>query len=115
MGVWNAIECWFLQRLVLGIRSSVGTLALPLSPWQFYSAVFFDSGCTIHQHFDVRFHIVQLLLQWRKIVDWDVKPQHKQTIAVAQWLFNSLKLLNSLKTTGELEYEWSNFATVKEF
>ena len=30
MGVWNAIECWFLQRLVLGIRSSVGTLALPL-------------------------------------------------------------------------------------
>ena len=32
MGVWNAIECWFLQRLVLGIRSSVGTLALPLRP-----------------------------------------------------------------------------------
>ena len=31
-GVWNAIECWFLQRLVLGIRSSVGTLALPLRP-----------------------------------------------------------------------------------
>ena len=31
MGVWNAIECWFRQRLVLGIRSSVGTLALPLS------------------------------------------------------------------------------------
>ena len=30
MGVWNAIECWFLARLVLGIRSSVGTLALPL-------------------------------------------------------------------------------------
>ena len=29
MGVWNAIECWFLQCLVLGIRSSVGTLALP--------------------------------------------------------------------------------------
>ena len=27
MGVWNAIECWFLQRLVLEIRSSVGTLA----------------------------------------------------------------------------------------
>ena len=24
MGVWNAIECWFLQHLVLGIRSSVG-------------------------------------------------------------------------------------------
>ena len=21
MGVWNAIECWFLQRLVLEIRS----------------------------------------------------------------------------------------------
>ena len=32
MGVWNAIECWFLKRLVLGIRSSVGTLALPLRP-----------------------------------------------------------------------------------
>ena len=32
MGVWNAIECWILQRLVLGIRSSVGTLALPLRP-----------------------------------------------------------------------------------
>ena len=32
MGVWNAIECWFLQRLVLGIMSSVGTLALPLRP-----------------------------------------------------------------------------------
>ena len=31
MGVWNAIECWFL-RLVLGIRSSVDTLALPLRP-----------------------------------------------------------------------------------
>ena len=30
--LWNAIECWFLQRLVLGIRSSVGTLALPLRP-----------------------------------------------------------------------------------
>ena len=28
MGVWNAIECWFLQRLVLGIRSSVGTLVI---------------------------------------------------------------------------------------
>ena len=32
IGVWNAIECWFLQRLVLGIRSSIGTLALPLRP-----------------------------------------------------------------------------------
>ena len=32
MGVWNAIECWFLQRLVLGISSSVGTLALSLRP-----------------------------------------------------------------------------------
>ena len=32
MGVWNAIECWFLQCLVLRIRSSVGTLALPLRP-----------------------------------------------------------------------------------
>ena len=32
MGVWNAIECWFLQRLGLGIRPSVGTLALPLRP-----------------------------------------------------------------------------------
>ena len=32
MGVWNAIECWFLACLVLGIRSSVGTLALPLRP-----------------------------------------------------------------------------------
>ena len=36
MGVWNAIECWFLQRLVLGIRSSVGTLALPLRPLFYY-------------------------------------------------------------------------------
>ena len=34
---------------------------------------------------------------------------------MAQWLRNSLKLLNSLKTAGELEYEWSNFETVKEF
>ena len=32
---------------------------------QFYSAVFFDNGCTVHQHFDVEFHNVQLLLQWR--------------------------------------------------
>ena len=32
MGVGNAIECWFLQHLVLGIRSSVGTLASVL-PW----------------------------------------------------------------------------------
>ena len=31
-GVWNAFECWFLPRLVLGIRSSVGILALPLRP-----------------------------------------------------------------------------------
>ena len=26
-----------------------------------------------------------------------------------------IKLLNSLKNTDKLEYEWSNFATVKEF
>ena len=32
MGVWNAVEFWFLARLVLGIRSSVGTLALPSRP-----------------------------------------------------------------------------------
>ena len=32
MGIWNVIECWFLQCLVLGIRSSVRTLALPLRP-----------------------------------------------------------------------------------
>ena len=32
MGVWNAIECWFLQCLVLGIWSFVGTLAFPLRP-----------------------------------------------------------------------------------
>ena len=30
-------------------------------------------------------------------------------------LLNSLTLLNSLKTAGELEYQWLNFATVKEF
>ena len=30
-------------------------------------------------------------------------------------LLNSLMLLNSLKTAGELEYERSNFATVKVF
>ena len=29
INIWNAIECCFLQRLVLGIRSSVDTLALP--------------------------------------------------------------------------------------
>ena len=32
MGVWNAFECWFLPRLVFGISSSVGILALPLRP-----------------------------------------------------------------------------------
>ena len=32
MGVWNAFECWFLPCPVLGIRSSVGKLALPLRP-----------------------------------------------------------------------------------
>ena len=32
MGVWNALECWFLPHLVLGIRSSVGILTLPLRP-----------------------------------------------------------------------------------
>ena len=32
MKVWNAIECWFLPRIVLGIRSSVSILALPLRP-----------------------------------------------------------------------------------
>ena len=63
--------------------------------FQFYTAVFFDNGCTIHQHFVVEFHIFQLLL--------------------AQSLLNSLKLLSSLKTAGELKYEWLNFATVKEF
>ena len=30
-------------------------------------------------------------------------------------LLNSSTLLNSLKTTGELEYEWSTYATIKEF
>ena len=29
---------------------------------------------------------------------------------MAQSLLNALKLLNSLKTSGELEYEWPNFA-----
>ena len=40
------------------------------------------------------------------------------TIIMAEFLnqlLNSLTLLNSLKTAGELEYEWLNFATVKEF
>ena len=37
MGVWNDSECWFLPRLVLGIRSSVGILALPLRP--LYSSI----------------------------------------------------------------------------
>ena len=32
MGVWNAIECWFLPRLFSGIRSFVGILALPFRP-----------------------------------------------------------------------------------
>ena len=32
MGIWNAMECWFLQRLVLGTRSPVGILALPFRP-----------------------------------------------------------------------------------
>ena len=32
---------------------------------QFNWAVFFNNGCTIHQHFDVEFLNVQLLLQWR--------------------------------------------------
>ena len=31
---------------------------------QFYSAVFFDNGSTIQQHFVVEFHNIQLLLQW---------------------------------------------------
>ena len=31
---------------------------------QFYSALFFDNGCTIHQHFVVEIQIFQLLLQW---------------------------------------------------
>ena len=37
MGIWNALECWFLPHLVLGIRSSVGILALPLRP--LYSSI----------------------------------------------------------------------------
>ena len=32
VGIWNAMECWFLQRLVLGTRSPVGILALPFRP-----------------------------------------------------------------------------------
>ena len=43
MGVWNAVECWFLQRLVLGIRSSVGTLALPLRPLYSNISLLFSS------------------------------------------------------------------------
>ena len=31
-GSLKAIECWFQQRLVLGIRSSVVTMALPVRP-----------------------------------------------------------------------------------
>ena len=37
MGVWNAIECWFLPRLDLGIKSSAGILALPFRP--LYSSI----------------------------------------------------------------------------
>ena len=46
---------------------------------------------------------------------WCRIPQHSTSIAMAQWLLNSLELLNYLKTAGKLEYEWSNFATVMEF
>ena len=37
MWVWNAFECWFPPRLVLGKRSSVCILALPLRP--LYSSI----------------------------------------------------------------------------
>ena len=43
MGVWNATERRFLQRLALGIRSSVGTLALPLRPLYSNISLFLSS------------------------------------------------------------------------
>ena len=70
MGVWNAIECWFLACLVLRIRSSVGTLALPLRPLysniSLLSFLLFlrDSHfncpkmCLLHGNFHVQFGVI---------------------------------------------------------
>ena len=45
MEVWNAMECWFLPRLVSGIRSSVRILALPLRLYILRTATGFWKYC----------------------------------------------------------------------
>ena len=55
-----------LKKTSLDLCSILSFQSFPV--WiilQFYSAVFFDNGCTFHQHLDVEFYNVQLLLQWR--------------------------------------------------
>ena len=80
MGVWNAIECWFLQHLVF--RSSVGTLALPLRP--LYSNINLLSFLPfLRQHYKSERwascrNQTPSWFDW-KIVESDVKPEQTTT------------------------------------
>ena len=68
MGVWNAIECWFLARLVLGIRSSVGTLALPLRMRRLVSWMSHPQ-LNVFARYDRRWNAAVLVLVFRIVLN----------------------------------------------